>query len=64
MNSREMEKSQQAGFARIVADNGRTYIMTKIILEIGRDPKSEGPEYFCLAESNTISKNHARIEWN
>ena len=37
--------------------------MSEEEFEIGREAKLQGPRYFCLAESNTISKNHAKIFW-
>ena len=38
--------------------------MNELELEIGREMKLQGAKYWCVAESNTISKNHAKIFWN
>ncbi len=38
--------------------------MKEMELEIGRYANKNDPKYFCLAESNTISKNHAKIFWS
>ncbi len=46
-----------------MGENGREFFMNELQVEIGRELRMEGPNYFCLAESNTISKNHAKIYW-
>ncbi len=61
MNS-TLEKGETA-FAKVVAENKREFYMFEDEFEIGREIKMQGPRYFCLAESNTISKNHAKIFW-
>ena len=61
MNS-TLEKGETA-YAKVYADNGKVFYMSEEEFEIGREAKLQGPRYFCLAESNTISKNHAKIFW-
>ena len=58
------EQSESPAYAKLVCDNGGFFYMTELELEIGRESKLQGPKYWCVAESNTISKNHARIYWN
>jgi predicted component of type VI protein secretion system len=50
-------------YAKVVAENGREFYMREEEFEIGREAKLEGPRYFCVAENNTISKNHVKIFW-
>jgi len=38
--------------------------MKELHCDIGREAKFSGPSYFCLAESKTISANHAKIFWD
>ena len=57
-----LEKGETA-YAKVVAENGKEFYMCEDEFEIGREVKMQGPRYFCLAESNTISKNHAKIFW-
>ncbi len=57
-----MEEGDTA-FAKLVAENGRQFYMKELEVEVGRELKMEGPKYFCLAETNTISKNHIKIFW-
>ena len=51
-------------YAKLVAENGKEFYVNELDLEIGRESKLQCGKYFCLAESNTISKNHAKIFWD
>ena len=53
----------ETAYAKLVSDNGKEFYINELSIEIGREPKLHGPNYFCLQESNTISKNHAKIFW-
>ena len=33
-------------------------------MDIGREKRDGDPNYFCLADQNTISKKHAQISWD
>ena len=68
MLNREITIGQTA-YAKIVVDGGADnrgleFYMNENWVELGREPTLKGPNYFCIGESNTISKNHARIKWN
>jgi hypothetical protein len=51
-------------YFRLVAENGKVFMGTETEVEIGRDPTLEGSKYWCIQETNTISKNHARIHFD
>ncbi len=62
MNS-EIVKGDTA-YAKLVCENGKEFYMKELECEIGREAKLSSPKYFCIAETNTISKNHAKIFWD
>ena len=51
-------------YARLVNEYGAIFEMRELEMEMGREKRMEGAKYWCVAESNTISKNHAHIFWN
>ena len=51
----------ETAYAKIVSNNGKEFYINELELEIGRDTKSQGPKYFCLSETITLSKNHIKI---
>lgn len=53
----------QTAFAKILVENGPEFYMNELEVEMGRERSMQGPKYFCIGETNTISKNHARIFW-
>ena len=63
-------KKKEAGaaaFGKIVAENGREFYIkedSSLEIDIGREKKGDDPNYFCLADQNTISKKHAQISWD
>ena len=59
-----MVQSEQPAYAKLINDQGGFFFMNELEMEMGREIKLQGPKYWCVAESNTISKNHARIFWN
>ena len=57
----------QAAFAKIVAENGREFYIredSSLEIDIGREKRGNDPNYFCLADQNTISKKHVQITWD
>ena len=63
-------EAPEPAFAKIVADNGREYYVRaqqtgEIKFDIGREKRElTDPAYFHLAESTTLSKQHAQIFWD
>ena len=59
-----------ASFGKIVAENGREYLIRQqddgnICFDIGREKRDDNDRsYFFLAESTTLSKKHAQIYWD
>ena len=54
-------------YAKMVAENGREFYIkedSSLEIDIGREKKDNDPNYFCLADQNTISKRHAQIAWD
>ena len=47
-----------------MGEDNREFYMNELVVELGREKTLAGPNYFCIGESNTISKNHARISWD
>ena len=64
---KQVEQGQRA-YAKIVSENNREFYITeesKLDIDIGREKKNPlDPNYFTLAEQNTISKKHANIFWD
>ena len=66
MNTQNTESGATA-FAKIVVENGREFYIredSSLEIDIGREKRGDDPNYFCLAEQNTISKKHAQIFWD
>ena len=59
-----MIQSEFPAYAKLVNEFGGFFDMKELEMEMGREIKLQGPKYWCVHESNTISKNHARIYWN
>eukprot|EP00347_Sterkiella_histriomuscorum_P012827 403367076 len=61
--NQQLEQSESA-FAKLVCNNDKVFYMTELEFEIGREVRPNDPKYFCLAETGTLSKNHAKIFWD
>ncbi len=59
-----MIETGEEAFAKLVSENGKIFYINELDIEIGRDPKLSSSKYFCLAETGTLSKNHAKIFWD
>ena len=56
-----------SAYGRIIAENGREFYIeedSSLEIDIGREKRDRDPNYFCLADQNTISKKHAQISWD
>ena len=56
------KRQEDTAHAKLVAENGRSYFIkedSSLEVDIGREKKIDDPNYFCLADQNTISKKHA-----
>ena len=65
-NLRNKEAGASA-YGRIIAENGREFYIredSSLEIDIGREKRGDDPNYFCLADQNTISKKHAQISWD
>ncbi|CDW82396.1 fork head transcription factor 1 [Stylonychia lemnae] len=58
-----LDRGEEA-YAKLVSENFRVFYMTELEVEIGREKKDNDPKYFCLAETGTLSKQHAKIFWD
>ena len=67
MNLKNKPEAGPVAYAKIIAENGRTFFITEqssLEVDIGREKLLDDPNYFCLADQNTISKKHAQISWD
>ena len=66
MNLKNTKENGESAYAKIIAENGRSFYIkedSSLEIDIGREKKDD-PNYFCLADQNTISKKHAQIAWD
>ena len=66
-NLEQKKESGESAYAKLLGENGREfYIREKSSLEIdiGREKRANDPNYFNLADQNTMSKKHASIFWD
>ena len=61
LNLKQVREGKSA-FAKIITENGREFFIqeeSSLEIDIGREKRGDDPNYFCLADQNTISKKHA-----
>ena len=62
MNLKNKAEPGDSAYAKIIAENGREFFIkedSSLEVDIGREKRDGDPNYFCLADQNTISKKHA-----
>ena len=65
-NCCDIQTDKTMACAKFITAEGREFYVSDSVTEVllGREKKDGDPAYFQIGESNTISKQHAKVFWD